>query len=309
MKITVVGAGHVGATTAQRLAQHQLGEEVVLVDIAEGIPQGKALDMYESTPVLGSDTRLIGTNDYRDTAGSFITVITAGQPRTPGMSRDDLLMANHKIVSNVTEQVMANSPDTILIVVTNPLDVMCSVAYANSGLPPNKVIGMAGILDSTRFRSFIALELNVSVRDIQALVLGGHGDSMVPLVRYTTVAGIPISELIDEGRIEEIVERTRKGGIEIVNYLKTGSAYYAPAAGVAEMVESILKNQRRVLPCSVLLNGEYGVEGIFIGVPCILGTNGLEKIIELAITDDEKAALKKSADHVKSVLAKLDLPQ
>ena len=309
MKITVVGAGHVGATTAQRLAQHQLGEEVVLVDIAEGIPQGKALDMYESTPVLGSDTRLIGTNDYKDTAGSHITVITAGQPRTPGMSRDDLLMANHKIVSNVTEQVMANSPDTILIVVTNPLDVMCSVAYANSGLPKNRVIGMAGILDSTRFRSFIALELNVSVRDIQALVLGGHGDSMVPLVRYTTVAGIPISELIDEGRIEEIVERTRKGGIEIVNYLKTGSAYYAPAAGVAEMVESILKNQHRVLPCSVLLNGEYGVEGIFIGVPCILGTNGLDKIIELAITDDEKAALKKSADHVKSVLAKLDLPQ
>ncbi len=309
MKITVVGAGHVGATTAQRLAQHQLGEEVILFDIAEGIPQGKALDMYESTPVLGSDTRLIGTNDYKDTAGSHITVITAGQPRTPGMSRDDLLMANHKIVSNVTEQVMANSPDTILIVVTNPLDVMCSVAYANSGLPKNRVIGMAGILDSTRFRSFIALELNVSVRDIQALVLGGHGDSMVPLVRYTTVAGIPISELIDEGRIEEIVERTRKGGIEIVNYLKTGSAYYAPAAGVAEMVESILKNQHRVLPCSVLLNGEYGVEGIFIGVPCILGTNGLEKIIELDITGDEKASLKKSADHVKSVLAKLDLPQ
>lgn len=309
MKITVVGAGHVGATTAQRLAQHQLGEEVILVDIAEGIPQGKALDMYESSPVLGSDTRLIGTNDYKDTAGSHITVITAGQPRTPGMSRDDLLMANHKIVSQVTEQVMANSPDTILIVVTNPLDVMCSVAYANSGLPPNKVIGMAGILDSTRFRSFIALELNVSVRDVQALVLGGHGDSMVPLVRYTTVAGIPISELIDEGRIEEIVERTRKGGIEIVNYLKTGSAYYAPAAAVAEMVESILKNQRRVLPCSVLLNGEYGVEGIFMGVPCILGENGLEKIIELDITGDEKAALKKSADHVKSVLAKLDLPQ
>jgi len=309
MKITVVGAGHVGATTAQRLAQHQLGEEVVLVDIAEGIPQGKALDMYESTPVLGSDTRLIGTNDYRDTAGSFLTVITAGQPRTPGMSRDDLLMANHKIVSNVTEQVMAHSPDTILVVVTNPLDVMCSVAYATSGLPSHRVIGMAGILDSTRFRSFIALELNVSVRDIQTLVLGGHGDSMVPLVRYTTVAGIPISELIDEGRIEEIVERTRKGGTEIVNYLKTGSAYYAPAAGVAEMVESILKNQHRVLPCSVLLNGEYGVEGIFIGVPCILGTNGLEKIIELDITGDEKAALKKSADHVKSVLAKLDLPQ
>lgn len=309
MKITVVGAGHVGATTVQRLAQHQLGEEVVLVDIVEGIPQGKALDMYESTPVLGSDTRLIGTNDYKDAAGSFITVITAGQPRTPGMSRDDLLMANHKIVSNVTEQVMAHSPDTILVVVTNPLDVMCSVAYATSGLPSHRVIGMAGILDSTRFRSFIALELNVSVRDIQTLVLGGHGDSMVPLVRYTTVSGIPISELIDAGRIEEIVERTRVGGTEIVNYLKAGSAYYAPAAAIAEMVESILKNQRRLLPCSVLLNGEYGVEGIFMGVPCILGENGLEEIIELDVTDDEKAALKKSADHVKSVLAKLDLPQ
>ncbi|MFB0516992.1 MAG: malate dehydrogenase [Candidatus Neomarinimicrobiota bacterium] len=307
MKITVVGAGHVGATTSQRLAQHQLGEEVILVDIVEGIPQGKALDMYESTPVLGSDTRLIGTNDYKDAAGSFITVITAGQPRTPGMSRDDLLMANHKIVSEVTKQVMKHSPDTILIVVTNPLDVMCSVAYANSGLPSHKVIGMAGILDSTRFRSFIAMELNVSVKDVQALVLGGHGDSMVPLVRYTTVAGIPISELIEAKRVEEIVQRTRDGGIEIVNYLKTGSAYYAPAAAVAEMVESMIKNQRRVLPCSALLNGEYGVEGIFMGVPCILGKNGLEKIIELDITDDEKAALRKSADHVKGVLDRLNL--
>ncbi|UCD38096.1 MAG: malate dehydrogenase [Fidelibacterota bacterium] len=305
MKITVVGAGHVGATTAQRLAQHQLGEEVVLIDIAEGIPQGKALDMYESTPVLGSDTRLIGTNDYKDTAGSAITVITAGQPRTPGMSRDDLLMANHKIVSGVTKEVMKHSPDTILIVVTNPLDVMCSVAFQNSGLPTDKVIGMAGILDSTRFRSFIALELNVSVKDVQALVLGGHGDSMVPLVRYTTVAGIPISELIPAKRIEEIVQRTRDGGIEIVNYLKTGSAYYAPAAGVAEMVESMFKNQHRVLPCSAHLNGEYGIEGIFMGVPCILGKNGLEKIIELKITDEEKAALKKSADHVKGVLDRL----
>ncbi|UCH11133.1 MAG: malate dehydrogenase [Fidelibacterota bacterium] len=305
MKITVVGAGHVGATTAQRLAQHQLGEEVVLIDIAEGIPQGKALDMYESTPVLGSDTRLIGTNDYKDTAGSAITVITAGQPRTPGMSRDDLLMANHKIVSGVTKNVMKHSPDTILIVVTNPLDVMCSVAFQNSGLPSDKVIGMAGILDSTRFRSFLALELNVSVKDVQALVLGGHGDSMVPLVRYTTVAGIPISELIPAKRIEEIVQRTRDGGIEIVNYLKTGSAYYAPAAGVAEMVESMFKNQHRVLPCSAHLNGEYGIDGIFIGVPCILGRNGLEKIIELKITDEEKAALKKSADHVKGVLDRL----
>ncbi|MFC1543337.1 malate dehydrogenase [Candidatus Neomarinimicrobiota bacterium] len=307
MKITVVGAGHVGATTVQRLAQHQLGEEVVIVDVLEGIPQGKALDMYESTPVLGSDTKLIGTNDYKDTAGSDITIITAGQPRTPGMSRDDLLMKNNEIVSTVTEQVMAHSPDTILLVVSNPLDVMCSVAYHRSGLPPHKVIGMAGILDSTRFRSFIALELKVSVRDVHTLVLGGHGDSMVPLVRYTTVSGIPIGELIEASRIEEIVERTRKGGIEIVNFLKTGSAYYAPAAAVAEMVEAIIKNQRRLLPCSVLLNGEFGVDGIFMGVPCILGENGLEKIVELDITGDEKAAMQKSAEHVKSVLAKLNL--
>ncbi len=307
MKITVVGAGHVGATTAQRLVQQQLGEEVVLIDIIEGIPQGKALDMYESSPVLGSDTKIIGTNDYKDTAGSDITVITAGQPRTPGMSRDDLLMKNNEIVSTVTKQVMANSPDTMLIVVSNPLDVMCSVAYHHSGLTSNKVIGMAGILDSTRFRSFLALELGISVRDIQTLVLGGHGDSMVPLVRYTTVAGIPISDLMPTDRIEEIVERTRKGGGEIVGLLKTGSAYYAPAVAAAEMVESIIKNQRRLLPCSALLNGEFGVEGIFMGVPCILGENGLEKVIELKITDDEKAALQKSAEHVKSVLAKLNI--
>ncbi len=307
MKITVVGAGHVGATTAQRLVQQQLGEEVVLIDIIEGIPQGKALDMYESSPVLGSDTKIIGTNDYKDTAGSDITVITAGQPRTPGMSRDDLLMKNNEIVSTVTKQVMANSPDTMLIVVSNPLDVMCSVAYHHSGLTSNKVIGMAGILDSTRFRSFLALELGISVRDIQTLVLGGHGDSMVPLVRYTTVAGIPISDLMPTDRIEEIVERTRKGGGEIVGLLKTGSAYYAPAVAAAEMVESIIKDQRRLLPCSALLNGEFGVEGIFMGVPCILGENGLEKVIELKITDDEKAALQKSAEHVKSVLAKLNI--
>jgi len=307
MKITVVGAGHVGATTAQRLVQQQLGEEVVLIDILEGIPQGKALDMYESSPVLGSDTKIIGTNDYKDTAGSDITVITAGQPRTPGMSRDDLLMKNNEIVSTVTKQVMANSPDTMLIVVSNPLDVMCSVAYHHSGLPSNKVIGMAGILDSTRFRSFLAMELGISVRDIQTLVLGGHGDSMVPLVRYTTVAGIPISDLIPADRIEAIVERTRKGGGEIVGLLKTGSAYYAPAAAAAEMVESIIKNQRRLLPCSALLNGEFGVDGIFMGVPCVLGENCLEKVIELKITDDEKAALQKSGEHVKSVLAKLNI--
>lgn len=307
MKITVVGAGHVGATTLQRLAQMELAEELVVVDILEGIPQGKALDMYESTPVLGSSSSVIGTNDYKDTAGSEIVIITAGQPRTPGMSRDDLLMKNNEIVSGCTKSIMKYSPDAFLLVVSNPLDVMCSVAHHASGLPANKVIGMAGILDSTRFRSFLSMELNISVRDIQTLVLGGHGDSMVPLVRYTTVAGIPISDLIDEKRIEEIVDRTRKGGIEIVNFLKTGSAYYAPAVAVVEMAEAIVKNQRRLLPCSALLNGEYGVKGIFMGVPCILGSNGLEEIVELKITDDEKAALGKSADHVKSVLDKLNL--
>lgn len=307
MKITVVGAGHVGATTLQRLAQMELAKELVVVDILEGIPQGKALDMYESAPVLGSSSSVIGTNDYKDTAGSDIVIITAGQPRTPGMSRDDLLMKNNEIVSSCTKSVMEYSPDTILLVVSNPLDVMCSVAYHASGLPTNKVIGMAGILDSTRFRSFLSMETNISVRDIQTLVLGGHGDSMVPLVRYTTVAGIPISELIDAKRIEEIVDRTRKGGIEIVNFLKTGSAYYAPAVAVVEMAEAIVKNQRRLLPCSALLNGEYGVKGIFMGVPCILGSNGLEEIVELKITADEKAALKKSADHVKSVLDRLNI--
>lgn len=305
MKITVVGAGHVGATTLQRLAQMELAEELVVVDILEGIPQGKALDMYESAPVLGSSSSVIGTNDYKDTAGSDIVIITAGQPRTPGMSRDDLLMKNNEIVSGCTKSVMEYSPDAFLLVVSNPLDVMCSVAHNASGLPSNKVIGMAGILDSTRFRSFLSMELNISVRDIQTLVLGGHGDSMVPLVRYTTVAGIPISELIDAKRIDEIVDRTRKGGIEIVNFLKTGSAYYAPAVAVAEMAEAIVKNQRRLLPCSALLNGEYGVKGIFMGVPCVLGSNGLEKIIELKITDEEKGALKKSADHVQSVLDRL----
>ncbi|MFC1483695.1 malate dehydrogenase [Candidatus Neomarinimicrobiota bacterium] len=307
MKITVVGAGNVGATTLQRLAQMELAEELVVVDILEGTPQGKALDMHESTPVLGSSSNVIGTNDYKDTAGSDIVIITAGQPRTPGMSRDDLLMKNNEIVSGCTKSVMEYSPDAILLVVSNPLDVMCSVAHHASGLPPNKVIGMAGILDSTRFRSFLSTETNISVRDIQTLVLGGHGDSMVPLVRYTTVAGIPISELIDAKRIEEIVDRTRKGGIEIVNFLKTGSAYYAPAVAVAEMAEAIVKNQRRLLPCSALLNGEYGVKGIFMGVPCILGSNGLEEIVELKITDDEKAALKKSADHVQSVLDRLNI--
>lgn len=307
MKITVIGAGHVGATTAQRLAERHIAEEVVLVDIVEGLPQGKGLDMYESAPVLGFDTKVIGANDYKATAGSDIAVITAGLARTPGMSRDDLLMKNSAIVGSVTEQFMAHSPAAILLVVSNPLDIMCSVTLAKSGLPSEKVIGMAGVLDTARYRAFISMELGVSVRDIQAMVLGGHGDSMVPLVRYTTIGGIPLSQLLDQKKIDALVERTRKGGIEIVNYLKTGSAYYAPSAAVAEMAESIILNEKRLLPCSALLKGEFGLEGIYMGVPCILGRKGLEKILEIDVTDDEKAALQKSADHVKSVLAKLDL--
>ncbi len=307
MKITVVGAGNVGATTAQRLAEREIAEEVVLVDIIEGIPQGKALDMYESAPVLGFDTKITGTNGYEETAGSSIAVITAGLARKPGMSRDDLLQKNSAIVGSVAEQLVKHSPDVILIVVSNPLDIMCSVALAKSGLPSKKVIGMAGVLDTARFRSFIAMELNVSVRDIQAMVLGGHGDSMVPLVDYTTIGGIPLKVLCKQDRIDAMVERTRKGGIEIVNYLKTGSAYYAPSAAAVEMVESIVLNQHRVLPCAALLNGEYGLEGIYMGVPCILGTNGLESILDLDVSDEDKASLKVSADHVKETLEQLNL--
>ena len=307
MKITVVGAGNVGATTAQRLAEREFAEEIVLIDIMEGLPQGKALDMYESAPVLGFDTKVTGSNDYQATAGSRIAVITAGLARKPGMSREDLLHKNSAIVGGVTEQLLAHSPGIIIIVVSNPLDIMCSVALAKSGLPSTQVIGMAGILDTARFRSFIALELGVSVRDIQALVLGGHGDAMVPLVRYTTVSGIPLADLMDAQRIDALVDRTRNGGIEIVNFLKTGSAYYAPSAAAAEMVEAIVLNQRRQLPCSALLSGEYGLEGIYMGVPCILGKNGLEKIIEVDVTAEEAAALKKSADAVKATLGQLKL--
>ncbi|MCH7859542.1 MAG: malate dehydrogenase [Candidatus Marinimicrobia bacterium] len=307
MKITVVGAGNVGATTAQRLAEREIAEEIVLIDIMEGLPQGKALDIYESAPVLGFDTKVTGSNDYQTTAGSHIAVITAGLARKPGMSREDLLQKNSAIVGGVTDQLLAHSPDIIIIVVSNPLDIMCSVALAKSGLPSTRVIGMAGILDTARFRAFIALELGVSVRDIQALVLGGHGDAMVPLVRYTTISGIPLADLLDAQRIDALVDRTRKGGIEIVNLLKTGSAYYAPSAAAAEMVEAIVLNQRRQLPCSALLSGEYGLDGIYMGVPCILGKNGLEKIIEVDVTAEEAAALKKSADAVKATLGQLKL--
>ena len=307
MKITVVGAGNVGATTAQRLAEREIAEEIVLIDIMEGLPQGKALDIYESAPVLGFDTKVTGSNDYQTTAGSHIAVITAGLARKPGMSREDLLQKNSAIVGGVTDQLLAHSPDIIIIVVSNPLDIMCSVALAKSGLPSTRVIGMAGILDTARFRAFIALELGVSVRDIQALVLGGHGDSLFPLVRHPPVTRTPLPHPLDAQRIDALVNRTRNGGIEIVNLLKTGAAYYAPSAAAAEMVEAIVLNQRRQLPCSALLSGEYGLDGIYMGVPCILGKSGLEKIIEVDVTAEEAAALKKSADAVKATLGQLKL--
>lgn len=306
-KITVIGGGNVGSTAAQRIAEKQLAQEVVLVDILEGVPQGKALDMWESAPVEGFDSAVVGANDYAATANSDIVVITAGLARKPGMSRDDLLLANTKIVKSVTEQVVTHSPNSILIVVSNPLDVMAYVAKKVSGFTKQRVIGMAGILDSARFRLFIAQELNVSVRDVQAMVLGGHGDSMVPLVRYSTVSGIPISELISAERIEALVTRARNGGIEIVNYLKTGSAYYAPSSAAVEMVEAIARNSNRVLPCSAWLEGEYGLNDVYCGVPVKINANGIEQILELKLTDEEFAGLKKSADDVTANIKKLDI--
>ncbi len=306
-KITVIGGGNVGSTAAQRIAEKQLAQEVVLVDILEGVPQGKALDMWESAPVEGFDSAVVGANDYAATANSDIVVITAGLARKPGMSRDDLLLANTKIVKSVTEQVVTHSPNSILIVVSNPLDVMAYVAKKVSGFAKQRVIGMAGILDSARFRLFIAQELNVSVRDVQAMVLGGHGDSMVPLVRYSTVSGIPISELISAERIEALVTRARNGGIEIVNYLKTGSAYYAPSSSAVEMVEAIARNSNRVLPCSAWLEGEYGLNNVYCGVPVKLNANGIEQILELKLTDAEIAGLKKSAEDVTANIKKLDI--
>ena len=274
MKITVIGAGNVGATTAQRIADKELAEVCVLVDIMEGIPQGKGLDLWESAPVEGTDTRMIGTNGYEETAGSDIVVITAGLARKPGMSRDDLLAKNADIVGSCAEQAIKQSPNAIFVVVSNPLDVMTYVTMKRTGLPRNRVLGMAGVLDSARFRSFVALELNVSVEDVTCFVLGGHGDSMVPLPRFSTVAGIPLPELIPAARLAEIVQRTRDGGIEIVNFLKTGSAYYAPSSGAVQMVESIVKNKRRILQCSVWLDGEYGLKDTVVGVPVKVGKNG-----------------------------------
>lgn len=305
MKMTVIGAGNVGATTAERIAYTELAHEVVLLDIAEGIPQGKGLDMFEAMPVVGSDTRVRGTNNYEDTANSDFVIITAGLARKPGMSRDDLLAANAKIVGSCAEQAFKYSPNAFYIVVSNPLDVMTYVVLQKTGLPRNKVLGMAGVLDTARYRTFIAMELNVSVEDIQAFVLGGHGDSMVPLPRYTTVAGVPISELMPQDRIDSIVQRARDGGIEIVNHLKTGSAYYAPSASAVQMVECIVKDKRRILPCAVSLNGEYGLNDVVVGVPVKVGKNGMEEIFEITLTADEQAALERSSNDVKATIAKL----
>jgi len=299
-KVTVVGAGHVGATAAQRLAEKELCD-VVLVDIIEGVPQGKALDLTEAAPIEKHDAHLTGANAYDASAGSDIVIITAGIPRKPGMSRDDLISTNAGIMKTVTEQIVKLSPDTILIIVSNPLDAMCHVAFDTSGLPKQRVLGMAGVLDSARFRAFISMELGVSVENTHAFVLGGHGDTMVPLPRYSTVAGIPITELLPRDRIDAIVERTRNGGAEIVGLLKTGSAYYAPASAAVEMAESILKDKKKILPCATYLAGEYGIKDLFMGVPAKLGANGIEEIIEIKLTDEEQAALNKSADAVREL--------
>ena len=300
-KISIIGAGNVGATTAHWIASKELGD-VVLLDIVEGMPQGKGLDLLEAAPVEGFDVEIKGTNSYEETKNSDIIVITAGVPRKPGMSRDDLISINTKIVKEATQNAIKHSPNSILIVVTNPLDAMVFVAGKVSNFPKHRVMGMAGILDSTRFRTFIAKELDVSVEDVDAIVLGGHGDSMVPLPRYSTVNGIPITELLSQERINALVERTRRGGEEIVNLLKTGSAYYAPAAAVAEMVEAILKDKKRILPCAAYCNSEYNVNGYFVGVPVKLGRNGIEKVIELKLTDEEKEAFRKSVEHVKGLV-------
>jgi malate dehydrogenase len=299
-KVSIVGAGNVGATAAHWIAAKELAD-VVLIDVVEGVPQGKALDLLEAMPIEKRDVHVVGSNDYMATANSDIVIITAGIPRKPGMSRDDLLHTNFKIMSDVVSKVVAQSPESILIIVSNPLDAMAQAAYRQAGFNRERVIGMAGVLDSARFRTFIAEELKVSVENVTAFVLGGHGDTMVPLARYSTVAGIPITELIASDRLEQIVQRTRDGGAEIVKYLKTGSAFYAPSAAAVEMTEAILKDKKKILPCAAYLQGEYGIDGFYIGVPCKLGAAGLEQIIEIKLTAEEDAALKKSAAAVKEL--------
>ncbi len=302
-KITVVGAGNVGATAAQRLAENNLARTVVMVDVVEGVPQGKGLDQWQSGPIEGYDTRVVGTNSYDLAAGSEIFVVTAGIARKPGMSRDDLVKTNAGIVSAVSKEIARVAPNSIIIVVSNPLDVMCYVAMKASGFPRERVIGMAGVLDTARYRMFLAEAMDVSVEDIQAMVLGGHGDTMVPLVSYTTVSGIPVRQLLAEDKLAAIVTRTRNGGAEIVAHLKTGSAYYAPSAAAVQMVEAIVLDKKRILPCAVWLTGEYGLKDVFCGVPCKLGKNGLEQIIEVSLTDQERKDLHASAEGVRSMQA------
>ena len=306
-KITVVGAGNVGATTAQRLAEKELAKQVILIDVVEGIPQGKGLDQWESAPIEGFDTRVIGTNGYGEATGSELFVVTAGVARKPGMSREDLLNTNVNIVKSVAQEIRKCAPNAIVIVVSNPLDTMCYVMKEVLGASRERVLGMAGVLDTARYRSFLAEALDVSVEDIQAMVLGGHGDTMVPLISYTTVSGIPITQLLKPDQIDKIVDRTRNGGAEIVAFLKTGSAYYAPSAGAVQMVEAIVRDKKRILPCAAWLDGEYGYKGIFLGVPCKLGSGGLEGIIEVELTSNEKVALGKSAKAVLETIAQVKL--
>jgi malate dehydrogenase len=305
-KVAVVGAGNVGATAAQRLAEKNLARTVVMIDVVEGVPQGKALDQWQSGPIEGFDTRVVGTNGYDEAAGAEVFVVTAGIARKPGMSRDDLVKTNAGIVRSVSEQIARVAPKAIVVVVSNPLDVMCYVAMKTTRFPRERIIGMAGVLDTARYRTFLAEAMNVSVTDIQAMVLGGHGDTMVPLVSYTTISGIPVTQLLDQSRLDPILERTRNGGAEIVAFLKTGSAYYAPSAAAVEMVEALALDRRRLLPCSAWLQGEFGLRDVFCGVPCLLGRKGLERIVEITLTDQERTDLHKSAEAVRGMQAVVD---
>ncbi len=305
--LTVVGAGNVGATTAQRLAEKALARTVVMVDVIDGVPQGKGLDQWESAPIEGFDTRVVGANDYGPAAGSELVVVTAGIARKPGMSRDDLVRTNADIVKQVAQEIKRTCPNAIVVVVSNPLDVMCWVTKQVTGFPRERVIGMAGVLDTARYRAFLAEALDVSVEDIQAMVLGGHGDTMVPLISYTTVAGIPVTQLIDRAKLDAIVQRTRNGGAEIVSFLKTGSAYYAPSSAVVQMVEAIVRDKKRILPCAAWLEGEYGLSGVYCGVPCKLGRRGLEQIVQVELSAEERAALKKSAEAVRETMGAVKL--